>query len=143
MIHAVKAAVPCAVILLLAGNAVMRDAARAEEQKPYTIENGRVDAATAKGYQVYTENCQRCHNPDGVGRDYPYTPSLVKLLQTISETQFKQIVSNGHQCGEPQVMPAFAENPAVVLRLNELYAYLKARSDGALGPGKPKQIGDQ
>ena len=39
-------------------------------------------------------------------------------------------------------MPAFGENPEVALRLNDLYGYLKARSDGVLGPGKPKRIGD-
>jgi hypothetical protein len=29
-----------------------------------------------------------------------------------------------------------------VLYLNDIYAYLKARSDGALGRGRPVRIGD-
>lgn len=144
MIRPIRAAVPCAIAILLAGgSAVPRDAARAaEEQKPYRVENGHADADTVHGYVLYSENCQRCHNPDGVGREYPYTPSLVELLKTITEAQFKQIVINGHQCGEPQVMPAFGENPEVAQRINDLYAYLKARSDGVLGPGRPKRIGE-
>ena len=60
----------------------------------------------------------------------------------MSESQFKKIVVNGKQCGKPLFMPAFGETPDVALRLNDLYAYLKARSDGVLGPGKPKRIGE-
>ncbi len=37
-------------------------------------------------------------------------------------------------------MPAWESNPAVKPHVLDLYAYLTARADGKLGPGKPKVI---
>jgi hypothetical protein len=34
------------------------------------------------------------------------------------------------------VMPGWSENPNVMKHIDKLYAYLKARSDGVLPPGK-------
>lgn len=135
-----QAIVSGAVAMLFLG-AVPLGAARAEEAKPYRVENGRIDANTFHGWELYGEHCQRCHAPGAVGVEYPYTPALAESLKTMSEARFKQIVTNGKQCGEPLVMPSFGETPAVVLRLDDLYAYLKARADGVLGPGRPKRIG--
>ena len=126
---------------LLLGAAPLAPAG-AEEAKPYRVENGRIDANTYHGWQLYGENCQRCHAPGAVGVEYPYTPALAKSLKTMSEARFKHIVTNGKQCGEPLVMPSFGETPAVMLRLDDLYAYLKARADGVLGPGRPQRIGE-
>jgi hypothetical protein len=38
-------------------------------------------------------------------------------------------------------MPAFGTVEDVMLYLDDIYAYLKARSDGALGRGCPERIG--
>lgn len=130
-------------MVLASATAVPSGRAHAAEQaKPYKVENGRVDANTVHGYLLYGENCQRCHMPDAVGRDYPYTPALKESVKTISESQFKSIVINGKQCGEPLVMPSFGGTADVALHLDDLYAYLMARSDGVLGPGRPKRIGE-
>jgi hypothetical protein len=34
-------------------------------------------------------------------------------------------------------MPAWQDNPNIDPYLDDLWAYLKARADGALGPGRP------
>jgi hypothetical protein len=34
-------------------------------------------------------------------------------------------------------MPSFADNPNVMCFIDDIYAYLKARSDGALPRGRP------
>ncbi len=112
------------------------------ETKPYKIENGRVDANTLHGYALFTKFCQTCHGPGGVGLTYPYMPPVIEMLKKITEQQFKQTVINGRQCGEPMSMPAFGEEPEVMPHLNDIYAYLRARSDGAIGPGRPKRIGE-
>ena len=39
-------------------------------------------------------------------------------------------------------MPAFGTTEDVVNYLDDIYGYLKARSDGALGRGRPKRAGD-
>ena len=41
-----------------------------------------------------------------------------------------------------EVMPAFGTVADVLEHLDDIYAYLKARSDGALGRGRPKRIGE-
>jgi methanol metabolism-related c-type cytochrome len=113
----------------------------ADETKPYTIKDGKVDAHTYNGWRRYTESCLRCHGPDGAGSSY--APALTQSLTAMSEDQFKEVVINGRknvsQSAE-NVMPAFGEVEDVVLYLDDIYAYLKARSDGVLDRGRPPRI---
>jgi methanol metabolism-related c-type cytochrome len=111
------------------------------EQKPYTVKDGKVDKATYNGWRRYTEACLRCHGPDGAGSSY--APSMVDSLKQMSEDQFKEIVVNGRQnvtTSNENIMPPFGEVEDVMLYLDDIYAYLKARSDGALGRGRPDRI---
>ncbi len=39
-------------------------------EKPYTINDGKVDKKTYNGWRRYTESCMRCHGPDGAGSSY-------------------------------------------------------------------------
>ena len=58
----------------------------------------------------------------------------------MSEDQFKEVVVNGRQNvsqSAENVMPPFGEVEDVVLYLDDIYAYLKARSDGVLDRGRP------
>jgi mono/diheme cytochrome c family protein len=129
-----------AAILLLAGSAAIC----AEEQKPYKAENGRIDINTFHGYLFYGEACLRCHGPDGAGSSY--APSLVDSLKQMTEHQFKDVVINGRQnvnTGSENVMPSFGLVADVVEHLNDIYAYLKARSDGVIGRGRPKRTDEQ
>lgn len=133
-----------AAALVAGGFAAWRGRVRAaEEAKPYKIENGRVDIDTFHGYLFYGEFCLRCHGPDGAGSSY--APSLVDSLKSLSEYQFKSIVINGRQnvtAASENVMPAFGTVADVVLHLNDIYAYLKGRSDGVIGRGRPKRVGE-
>ena len=49
----------------------------------------------------------------------------------------RQNVSSSQQ----NVMPSFGHVEDVVTYLDDIYGYLKARSDGALGRGRPERIG--
>ena len=51
-----------------------------------------------------------------------------------------EIVINGRENVTTSVqnkMPAFGLNPNVMCFIDDIYAYLKARADGALGRGRP------
>jgi methanol metabolism-related c-type cytochrome len=112
-----------------------------QEQKPYTVVGGKVDQGTYNGYRRYGESCLRCHGPDGAGSSY--APSLVDSLKTLSYEDFVNTVVNGKQtlgAGQEKVMPAFGEVQDVMLYIDDIYAYLKARSDGALGRGRPERL---
>jgi mono/diheme cytochrome c family protein len=114
----------------------------AEAQKPYTIKDGKVDQHTYNGWRRYTESCLRCHGPDGAGSSY--APDLTLSLKSLSEDDFKEVVVNGRvnvNASSENVMPPFGEVEDVVLYLDDIYAYLKARSDGVLDRGRPQRLG--
>jgi methanol metabolism-related c-type cytochrome len=113
------------------------------EEKPYTVENGKVDKKTYNGWRRYTESCMRCHGPDGAGSSY--APDLVDSVKHMTKDQFEDIVVNGRtnvNAANEQVMPPFGEVEDVVTYLDDIWAYLKARADGVLGRGRPPRIGD-
>ena len=112
-------------------------------QKPYTVENGKVDKKTYNGWRRYTESCLRCHGPDGAGSSY--APSLVDTAKTMTQDQFNEIVVNGRinvNAANENVMPPFGTVEDVVTYLDDIWAYLQARADGVLGRGRPPRIGD-
>lgn len=118
-----------------------RPTAAAEEEKPYRVEDGRVDRGTYNGYRRYGNSCLACHGPDGSGSSY--APDLTESLKRMTREQFTEVVINGRQNvtqSQQNVMPSFGHVEDVVLYLDDIYAYLKARSDGALGRGRPERI---
>jgi methanol metabolism-related c-type cytochrome len=113
----------------------------AAQDKPYTVQDGKVDKATYNGWRRYTESCLRCHGPDGAGSSYG--PDLLDSLKNLSEDQFKEVVVNGRQnvtTSQQNVMPPFGTVEDVMLYIDDIYAYLKARSDGALPRGRPERL---
>jgi methanol metabolism-related c-type cytochrome len=114
----------------------------AQEEKPYTVQDGnKVDASTYNGYRRYHASCHTCHGPDGLGSSY--APNLTDSLKTLTYDQFTEVVINGRQNlagGQEKVMPAFGNVEDVATYIDDLYAYLKARADGALGRGRPQRM---
>lgn len=113
----------------------------AGDEKPYTIENGKVDFNTYNGWRRYTESCLRCHGPDGAGSSY--APDLTESLKAMSEEDFKEVVVNGRKnvnAASESVMPAFGMAEDVMLYIDDIYGYLKGRSDGAIGRGRPDHM---
>lgn len=111
-----------------------------DEAKPYVIKNGVVDWYTFSGFRRYHAECHVCHGPDGLGSSF--APALVESLKTLSYDDFLEVVVNGRQrvdTSEQSKMPAFGNNRNVMCFIDDIYAYLKARSDGALGRGRPKK----
>lgn len=113
----------------------------ADEKKPYVVKDGKVDQHTYNGWRRYTESCLRCHGPDGSGSSY--APALTESLKTMSEDEFNEVVVNGRKnvtTSAENVMPAFGEVEDVMNYLDDIYGYLKARSDGVLGRGRPERF---
>ena len=110
-------------------------------EKPYTIIDGKVDKKTFNGWRRYTESCMRCHGPDGAGSSFG--PDLVDSVKHMTQDEFNEVVVNGRtnvNAANTNVMPPFGEVEDVVLYLNDIWAYLKARADGVLGRGRPPRI---
>lgn len=130
-------------ILTIPSVTLLTAARAADEPKPYKIEKGLVDQGTYNGYRRYGESCLRCHGPDGAGSSY--APDLTDSLKHLDHDQFAEVVINGRQnvtTSNTNVMPSFGTTEDVVSYLDDIYGYLKARSDGVLGRGRPKRAGD-
>jgi len=102
--------------------------------------DGKVDWYTYIGFTRYSAECLRCHGPDGMGSTY--APALVDSLKHLSFTDFYTTVASGKQAvssSQNLVMPALGTDKNVMCFVNEIYTYLRARSDGALGRGRPEK----
>lgn len=100
--------------------------------------DGKVDWYTYSGYRRYHSECHVCHGPDGMGSTY--APAIVDSLKNLSYQQFTETVVQGKQevnTSSQKVMPAFGTNMNVMCYLDDIYVYLKARSDGALSRTRP------
>src|SRR5262249_47901953 len=134
-------------LLSLLGASVMTlapaGAPAADIEKPYKMEDGKVDKATYNGWRRYTESCMRCHGPDGAGSSY--APDLVDSVKKLTQDQFNEIVVNGRTnvtAASENVMPPFGTVEDVMNYLDDIWAYLKARADGGLGRGRRARIGE-
>jgi mono/diheme cytochrome c family protein len=103
--------------------------------KFYRVADGQVDARTYSGFRRYHSGCNHCHGPDGMGSTFG--PSLIYGLSDI-ET-FRRIVRDGERAGT-SVMKGFAGDPNFAPYIDDIYAYLQARADGALGRGRPIKL---
>ena len=108
----------------------------------YTVRDGiRIDRGTYKGFLYYGDQCERCHGPEGAGGSF--APDLTESVRHLSRAQFEKTVLEGRKTmtvAVHNVMPAFQPNPDVVENLANIYAYLMARSDGALRRGHPEHL---
>lgn len=121
--------------------------------------------STYLGWRVFHSACYGCHGVDATGS--PVAPNLVELVREMTPRQFtikvltryritlgyddaaadnttalreafiEQVLR--HERGE-LIMPAWQRDPNVTPHILDLYAYLRARADGALGEGWPEQI---
>ena len=69
-----------------------------------------------------------------------YAPALANSLKTMGYAEFFGTVVGGRKDlgnGNELVMPAFADNKNVMCYLNDIYVYLRARSTGVVGRGRP------
>lgn len=125
------------------GGGLLSRAARAENDPVYVVKNGEVDQHVYNGFRRYGEACLRCHGPDGAGSSY--APNLTESLKRLSYDDVVNVIINGRKnvnSANNNVMPSFGTTEDVVNYMDDIYGYLKARSDGQLGRGRPKRIGE-
>lgn len=118
---------------LLVGEVGM--AAGAVQDRLYRVVDGKVDKRTYNGYRRYNSICIHCHGPDGIGGSF--APSLIAA--PLDLPTFRQVVLAGRENGN-SVMKGFAGDGNVEPYIEDIYAYLQARADGALGRGRPARL---
>lgn len=101
-------------------------------------EDGTVDWYTYSGFRRYHSECHVCHGPDAMGSSF--APSLADSMQELSYEDFMDIVVNGREnigSSQQSKMPSFGVNLNVMCYLDDIYVYLRARSDEAVPRGRP------
>ena len=117
---------PTLVALLAAG------ACQAADAPLYKVVDGyKVDAQTMEGFRAWrAAACDRCH---GANQQGLVGPSLLDRLKTLSKEEFVKTVRDGRL---DKGMQSFGNSQMVMENINQLYAYLKGRSDGAITRAK-------
>lgn len=126
----------------------------------YTVEDGKVDSKTYAGWRLFNSTCFVCHGQNATGTDI--APNLLTRLEGVSEFKFRKTMLHryfgkvnlddparrqnflnevaGEKAAAEFKMPTWSDEPNIRPHISDLYAYLKARSDGALGEDAPEQI---
>ena len=109
----------------------------AADTAPYKVAEGnKVDAQTLSGWKTWRAMaCERCH---GAAQEGMVGPSLINSLKVLSKDEFKTTVLKGRI---EKGMPNFDASKMVSENIDNLYAYLKGRSDGKIEPGRLQEIG--
>lgn len=102
----------------------------------YTVVDGyRVDEKTMNGFRAWRgAACDRCH---GANQEGMVGPSLVESLKVLSRDDFKKTITEGRL---EKGMPSFNTSEQVMKNIDNLYNYLKGRSDGAIKPGRVEEL---
>ena len=106
--------------------------------------DGTWDWYTYSGFRRYHSDCHVCHGPYGDGSSY--APALKDSLKTMNYADFATVVINGRKnvsSSEENVMPSFGTNQNVACFLDDIYIYLRARSDDAIARIRPDKHADK
>jgi mono/diheme cytochrome c family protein len=103
---------------------------------PYIVVDGyKVDPDTMNGFRAWrAAACDRCH---GANQQGLVGPSLIDSLKTLSKEDFKKTVTEGRL---EKGMVSFKTSTTVMENLDNLYAYLKGRSNGDITRAKVEEI---
>ncbi len=114
-------------------------AAFAQQTPLYTVVDGyKVDENTMKGFRTWrAAACDRCH---GANQEGMVGPSLIASLKTLTKEEFVKTVRDGRL---DKGMQSFGTSPQVMENMDQLYAYLKGRSDGAITRAKVEELSAQ
>ncbi len=134
--------------------------ARPTDPAPYRVVDGKVDNSTFLGWRIFHSSCVGCHGTDATGTGV--APDLTKRINDMPRSSFiatilqryNVVIREGEAASESVSREAFIEqilqgkagriampvwdgDPNVAPNVNDVYAYLRARADGALGTGRP------
>ena len=138
-----RSVVLISVVTMLAGAALVNEALAQGDPPPvvpggksvttalYTVKDGnQVDPKTLAGWKTWRAMaCERCH---GASQEGLVGPALVNSLKVLTKDQFHTTITQGRV---EKGMPNFGGVQLVQDNWENLYAYLKGRSDGNIAAG--------
>jgi hypothetical protein len=95
-----------------------------------------VDQVTYNGWKQFNLNCARCHGEDVTGTTI--APHLILSLKPDGPINTKELFVQTVCAGRPEKgMPSWCALGMDPAKINEIYTYVKGRSDGKLAAGRP------
>jgi mono/diheme cytochrome c family protein len=99
------------------------------------VDGNKVDADTLQGWRTWRAlACERCH---GAKQEGLVGPSLIDAFKTLDKNEFHRTVFGGRV---DKGMPDFSASQMMQKNWENLFAYLKGRSDGKINPGDLQAI---
>jgi mono/diheme cytochrome c family protein len=95
-----------------------------------------VSEAVYDGWKQFNLNCARCHGEDALGTTI--APHLIVSLRPDGTIPTKELFMSTVCAGRPaKGMPAWCSLGLTMDKIQDIYAYVKGRSDGKIAPGRP------
>jgi hypothetical protein len=95
-----------------------------------------VDQATYDGWKQFNLNCARCHGEDVAGTTI--APHLIMSLKPDGPINTKELFVQTVCAGRPaKGMPSWCALGMDPAKINQIYSYVKGRSEGKIAPGRP------
>jgi len=95
-----------------------------------------VSQAVYNGWKQYNLNCARCHGEDASGTTI--APHLILSLKPTGLVNTKELFMQVVCAGRPEKgMPAWCALGLEMDKINDIYEYVKGRSDAKISPGRP------
>ncbi len=95
-----------------------------------------VAQAVYDGWKQYNLNCARCHGEDVIGTTI--APHLVTSLKPDGPMNSKDVLVKTVCAGRPERgMPAWCPLGLEMDKIDQIYSYVKGRSEGKIHPGRP------
>lgn len=95
-----------------------------------------VTQAVYDGWKQFNLNCARCHGEDVIGTTI--APHLILSLKPDGPINSKELFISTVCSGRPaKGMPAWCSLGLEMDKIQNIYEYVKGRSDGKLAPGRP------
>ena len=121
----------CALLIGAGPTAAQDKTPAASTDKLYTVVDGyKVDSKTMAGFRAW--RAAACANQEGL-----VGPPLLESMKTLSKEEFVKVVRDGRL---DKGMMSFSSSKIVMDNMDNLYAYLKGRSNGDIKRAKVEEL---
>jgi mono/diheme cytochrome c family protein len=125
-----------AAVLLLSLCSIQPASAQQLHDQYHPVPRDTVAQGVYNGWKVFQLNCARCHGEEATGTSF--APNLLNSVgkEGLVNTQelFVATVCSGRK---EKGMPGWCELGLEIPKMMDIYSYVRLRSDGKMGPGRP------
>jgi mono/diheme cytochrome c family protein len=136
LLATLRRAVLGAGVLVAASTVTTRAAAQELRDAYHQAPRDTVSQAVYDGWKQFNLNCARCHGEDALGTTI--APHLILSLKPDGPINTKELFMQTVCAGRPaKGMPSWCALGLGMDKIDEIYQYVKGRSDAKLSPGRP------